>query len=99
MFKYKLWGAVAASFCIGVFAGLILPTLFLVVLEGLLILFITFCWLCSQGGMCYENNGCKISEDNNRYFEGGFKSKIVKWLQRNKFHFAATALFIHYILI
>lgn len=47
MLRYKLWGAVAAAFSIGVFAGLILPTLILVILEGLLILFITFCWLCS----------------------------------------------------
>lgn len=47
MLKFKLWGAVAAAFCIGVFAGLILPPFFLVIAEGILILFITFCWLCS----------------------------------------------------
>ena len=47
MLKFKLWGAVAASFCVGVFAGLVFPPLILVVVEGALILFITFCWLCS----------------------------------------------------
>lgn len=46
-FKYRLWGAVATAFCIGVFAGMILPPIWLVVAEGLLIIFITFCWLCS----------------------------------------------------
>lgn len=46
MLKYKLWGAVATSFCVGVFAGLILPPLCLVIAEGVLIIFITCCWLC-----------------------------------------------------
>ncbi len=46
-FKYKLWALVAGAFCLGVFAGLILPPIWIVIIEGLLILFIAFCWLCS----------------------------------------------------
>jgi len=45
--KYRLWGAIATAFCIGVFAGMVLPPVWLVVTEGLLIIFITFCWMCS----------------------------------------------------
>ncbi len=46
-FKYRLWGAVAAAFCIGVFAGMVLPPVCLVIVEGVMIVFITFCWMCS----------------------------------------------------
>lgn len=45
--KFRLWALVAASFCLGMFAGLLLPPIWLVIFEGLLILFIAFCWLCS----------------------------------------------------
>ncbi len=45
--KYRLWGAVAAAFCIGVLAGMILPPVCLVVIEGSLLVFIAFCWMCS----------------------------------------------------
>ena len=46
-FKYKLWALVAGASLLGVFAGLILPPIWIVIIEGLLILFIAFCWLCS----------------------------------------------------
>lgn len=45
--RYKLWGMLAAAFSIGILLGRILPPGFIIVLEGLLILFLTFCWLCS----------------------------------------------------
>ena len=45
--KYRLWSMIATAFCVGVFAGMLLPPVCLVVTEGLLIVFITFCWLCS----------------------------------------------------
>lgn len=41
--KYRLWGLVAVSFALGLFAGLLLPPIWLVVIEGILILFIAFC--------------------------------------------------------
>lgn len=45
--KYKLWGMVAAAFSAGILLGIILPPGFIIVLECILILFITFCWMCS----------------------------------------------------
>lgn len=45
-FKYRLWALVAAAFSIGLFVGLLLPPFWMVIIEGLLILFIAFCWLC-----------------------------------------------------
>lgn len=44
-FRFRLWALVAASFCLGMFAGLLLPPLWLVVLEGALLLFVAFCRL------------------------------------------------------
>lgn len=45
--RYRLWGVVATAFCFGVFAGMVLPPIWLVIVEGAMIVFITFCWMCS----------------------------------------------------
>ncbi|MBQ4516360.1 MAG: hypothetical protein II978_06190 [Clostridia bacterium] len=43
--RYRLWGLVAGAFAIGLFAGLLLPPIWLVFLEGILIIFVAFCRL------------------------------------------------------
>lgn len=44
--KYKLWAFICGAFCLGIFAGLILPPIFLVVVEGILLIFIAFLKIC-----------------------------------------------------
>lgn len=45
-FKYKIWALISGAFCLGIFAGLILPTICLVVIEGILLIFIALCKIC-----------------------------------------------------
>ncbi len=44
--KYRIWSIVCGAFCLGIFAGLLLPPMFLVVIEGVLLLFVAICKLC-----------------------------------------------------
>ncbi len=44
--KYRIWALVSSAFSLGIFAGLLLPPICLVVVEGVLLLFIAICKLC-----------------------------------------------------
>ncbi|MBR4874480.1 MAG: hypothetical protein IKU87_01480 [Clostridia bacterium] len=45
--RYRLWALICAAFCLGIFAGLLLPPMFLAVIEGILLVFIAICKICS----------------------------------------------------
>ena len=42
----RLMALIAGVFSVGLFAGLLLPPIWLVVAEGILLIFIAFCILC-----------------------------------------------------
>ena len=44
--KYKIWALVCGAFCLGIFAGLLLPPFWLVGIEGIMLIFIAFCKIC-----------------------------------------------------
>ncbi len=44
--KYRIWALICSAFCLGIFAGILLPPICLVVVEGVLLLFIAICKLC-----------------------------------------------------
>jgi len=43
----RLMAIIAGVFSLGLFAGLLLPPIWLVVMQGALLIFIAFCILCS----------------------------------------------------
>ena len=45
-FTCRLLAALAGAFAIGLFTGLLLPPIWIVVMQGALLVFIAFCILC-----------------------------------------------------
>lgn len=44
--QYRLWALLSGAFCLGIFAGMLLPPVLLIVIEGVLLLFIVLCKIC-----------------------------------------------------
>ncbi|MBQ3181329.1 MAG: hypothetical protein IJB50_01010 [Clostridia bacterium] len=44
--SFRLMGLLAGVFAAGLFAGLLLPPVWLVIMQGLLLIFIALCILC-----------------------------------------------------
>ncbi|MBQ4088090.1 MAG: hypothetical protein IJC78_07590 [Clostridia bacterium] len=42
----RIWFPIAAALFCGILAGMIFPTVFLLITEAVLLLFLLFCWLC-----------------------------------------------------